>query len=81
MDTTTLVVIGGAVAVLVVVGGYYLLVRWRREQRVEAETFLHFRCPGCQRRLRFQARQAGHKGKCSHCGHDVVFPPAGQSID
>jgi len=80
MDTTTLVLIAGAVAVLVLAGGGYLFVRRRERRQATAEAFFHFRCPGCQRRLRFRARQAGHRGQCSHCGHDVTFPRAGHSI-
>ncbi len=81
MDTTTIVLIVVAVAVLVLASGSYLFIRRRNLRHATAEAFLHFRCPGCQRRLRFRARQAGHSGQCSHCGHDVIFPRAGQSID
>jgi hypothetical protein len=81
MEATTLVALAGALAVLVLAGGGYLLARRRGQRRAEGEAYLHFRCPGCRRRLRFQARQAGHRGECSHCGHNVVFPRAGQSID
>jgi len=80
MDTTTLVVTVGAVLALVG-GGCYLLMRRRGQRREEEAAFLHFRCPQCRRRLRFQARQTGHKGQCSHCGRDVTFPRADQSID
>jgi hypothetical protein len=66
---------------LAAAGGGYLLVRRKGRLRAEAAAFLHFRCPGCKRRLRFLARQAGHRGECSHCGHHVVFPCADQSID
>jgi predicted RNA-binding Zn-ribbon protein involved in translation (DUF1610 family) len=80
METTTLVAI--AVAVLALAGGgYYLLARLRGQRRAKDEEFLHFRCTGCGRRLRFRARQAGHKGQCSHCGKDVNFPRADQSTD
>ncbi len=41
----------------------------------------HFRCPGCKRRLRYREAQVGHKGRCSNCGRDLVFPPFSQSID
>ncbi len=80
METTTLVLAAGTVLSLAG-GGYYLLARWRGLRRAREEAFLHFRCPQCRRRLRFQARQAGHKGQCSHCGRDVTFPRADQSID
>ena len=81
MDPMTLVMLAAAQAALTQVGGGYLLVRRRGRLRADAATFLHFRCPGCKRRLRFMARQAGHRGQCSHCGHDIVFPRADQSID
>ena len=80
MDTTTLAVIVGAV--LFLAGGGYVLRRRRGERRrAEAEAYYYFRCPGCRRRLRFQARQAGRKGKCSNCGQEVTFPPISQSVD
>ena len=47
----------------------------------EDENYYHFRCPHCKRRLRFLAKQVGHKGKCSNCGCDVLFPPVSQSVD
>jgi LPXTG-motif cell wall-anchored protein len=79
VDTTIILAIVGAVALLA--AGGYLLVRWRQQQRGKAEAVYHFRCPGCKRRLRFHARQVGHKGACSNCGQAVVFPPVSQSID
>jgi hypothetical protein len=80
METTTLVLLG--ILLLALAGaGSVLLVRWRRQQRAKGEEFLHFRCPGCQRRLRYRARQAGNRGECSHCGHGITFPPGSRSID
>jgi hypothetical protein len=77
METTTIVVIVLIVAVAAVVGvAVYLRGRGGQE-----EAFSHFRCPKCRRRLRYLARQVGHKGKCSNCGGDVIFPPISQSID
>jgi hypothetical protein len=77
MDTTTYVLVGlGVALVLAVVGWVYLRTRAPRE-----ETFYHFRCPGCRRRLRYRARQVGHAGQCSHCGGKIVFPSLGQSTD
>ena len=78
MGPVTVAVIAGAVVALV--AGAYLLLR-RSGRREAAATYYHFRCPGCRRRLRYQSRQAGHRGQCSHCGRAVTFPPASQSID
>jgi hypothetical protein len=76
MDSTVVLVILGVVAGLV--AGVFLV--WRRRPRVD-DTFYHFRCPKCKRRLRYLSRQVGHKGKCSNCSGDVLFPPIAQSID
>ncbi len=72
-------VIAGVVVVLA--AGAYLLLRRRGRRREAAAAYYHFRCPGCRRRLRYQSRQAGHNGQCSHCGRPVTFPPTSQSID
>jgi rRNA maturation endonuclease Nob1 len=77
MDPTILLIVLASVAVLV---GGFLLVR-RLMRRGQDQAFYHFRCPGCRRRLRFQAQQAGHKGRCSRCGRDLAFPAVSQSID
>jgi PHP family Zn ribbon phosphoesterase len=76
MDATIVLVALGVAAALAV--GVYLYLRGRSPQE---ELYSHFRCPKCQRRLRYQTRQVGHKGKCSNCGNDVIFPPISQSID
>ncbi len=76
MDITLILVALGVIAALAV--GVFLYLRWRHE---EEEPFYHFRCPKCRRRLRYQARQAGHKGQCSNCGNEVMFPHSSQSID
>jgi hypothetical protein len=65
------------VVVAAAVGGFLF---WRGRAPKD-EGFYHFRCPSCRRRLRYQARQVGHKGKCSNCGKDVTFPHTSQSID
>ena len=76
MELTIVLVVVGVLAVLAV--GVFLFLRGRTQQE---EAFSHFRCPKCSRRLRYQSRQVGRKGKCSNCGSDVIFPPLSQSID
>jgi DNA-directed RNA polymerase subunit RPC12/RpoP len=80
-EATTLVVL--TVAALALVGGglAYWLARRGGRRRDAGAAFHHFRCPSCKRRLRFQSRQVGHRGKCSHCGNPVTFPPVSQSVD
>jgi DNA-directed RNA polymerase subunit RPC12/RpoP len=76
MDTTVVLVI--LVPVCLIVG--VVLVWWSRRPKGD-DSFYHFRCPKCQRRLRYVARQVGHKGKCSNCSSEVLFPPIAQSVD
>ncbi len=78
MDGTIWVLIGGVVIALAV-GAYLMLMRSRGGSAEEA--FLHFRCTGCKRRIRFRASQTGHSGQCSHCGNKLTFPSASQSSD
>ena len=68
----------GLAVVLAVGVGIYLYLKGRPKQE---EMFSHFRCPKCRRRLRYNERQVGHKGKCSNCSNEVIFPPISQSID
>ena len=76
MDTSV-VVVSLVVVLVLAVGGYLFLHRRPRED----DSFYHFRCARCKRRLRYLARQVGHKGKCSNCGGDVLFPPVSQSVE
>jgi LPXTG-motif cell wall-anchored protein len=76
IDITVVLVIVGAIAALGV--GVFMFLRKRRH--VEEE-FSHFRCPKCRRRLRYVSRQVGHKGQCSHCHTDLIFPPLSQAVD
>jgi DNA-directed RNA polymerase subunit RPC12/RpoP len=71
MTTPVLLALGG-VAVVVAVAWAYLRFRPPKEEPV-----YHFRCPGCQRRLRYRARQVGHAGQCPKCGRRLTFPPVG----
>lgn len=75
MDTLVLLALGAAV---VVAAGVWVYLRQRAPTE---EPFYHFRCPGCKRRLRYRARQAGHKGECSNCGRGLTFPPTTSAIE
>jgi DNA-directed RNA polymerase subunit RPC12/RpoP len=76
VNTTVLILIVAGVAVL----GAGVFV-WMRARGPKEEAVYHFRCLGCNRRLRFRAKQTGRAGKCSHCGRDLVFPHPSKSID
>ncbi len=76
MDTTVVVIV--VVVVLALGAGCWMFFRGRGPKE---EGFYHFRCGKCKRRLRYQERQVGHKGKCSNCNADVLFPPVSQSVD
>jgi DNA-directed RNA polymerase subunit RPC12/RpoP len=79
MDMTGLLVILGVFGVIVAlgVGGFFII---RSRSKVD-DSFYHFRCGKCKRRIRYQERQVGHKGRCSNCGSDVLFPPLSQAVD
>jgi hypothetical protein len=76
MNAALIVLILGGIVSLAV--GGYLLVRL---QPPKDKPFHHFLCPGCGHRLRYQAQQVGHRGKCSRCGHLLTFPPTSESTD
>jgi LPXTG-motif cell wall-anchored protein len=52
------------------VGGFLLL----RKRKPKEQPILYFRCPSCKRKLKYLARQAGHKGMCASCKEKFVFP-------
>jgi len=60
-------------------GGFGLLLAlafWLariRAAKVE-EVSCYFKCPWCQRKLRYLARQGGRKGRCPRCQKDLLFP-------
>lgn len=68
-STTTWVLLVG-VPVMGVVGAFLFL----RGRQPKEEIFQYMRCPGCKRKLKYHARQAGHKGACSNCKETFVFP-------
>ena len=76
-DTTILLVLAAVFALGCGVAYWLARNSWLKER---AADFHHFRCPNCERRIRFLARQSGHKGQCSNCGKPVTFPPVSESI-
>jgi len=72
ITTTTLVLL--ALGVLAAASGVWAYLR---PQAPRQEAYLHFRC----RRLRFRRAQSGHAGKCSSCGHGLIFPPVSEATE
>ncbi len=70
MDPMYMVI--GAVAVLALGGGGYFLLRGRRGPK--EIVYMHFNCPHCKRKLRYQSKQAGHRGECPRCRGALTFP-------
>ncbi len=71
-----------AVNVIIVVGvsgGLLVVALWPQIQRLwssrdEDDDILVFRCPHCDRKLRYQAAKAGMQGKCPTCKRMCTFP-------
>jgi hypothetical protein len=74
MDDMTLILILVAVG-LTAGGGFYFL----RLRKGKAEPLHYFRCPGCHHKLRYRARQVGHKGMCNNCKEPLIFPPVARA--
>jgi hypothetical protein len=49
----------------------FVIKRWRRGGR---EAFLNFRCPYCNRKLRYKTSQIGRTGLCPGCRRRLRFP-------
>jgi hypothetical protein len=45
-----------------------------RSRGSRQEAVYYFRCPACKRKLRYHARQVGHRGQCSNCREPLTFP-------
>ena len=69
MDPTVIILLGIPIALVGVIAFY--LFRHRKPRTEEA---IYFRCPSCGRKLKYFARQAGHRGMCAGCKGLLVFP-------
>lgn len=67
---TTLFIVSGVIGVLVVAMFYVN----RREASVDDGPYVYFRCPFCNKKLRFQARKAGRPGMCPCCRRRWTMP-------
>jgi hypothetical protein len=66
-----LLFIVGIPCVFAIIG--YAYYRWT-QRLVTEEKPLYFSCPGCRHKLRYRARQAGHRGMCNNCKTKLKFP-------
>jgi hypothetical protein len=71
MDDPLLIGIVSAIVLLAALVG---IIVYRRRRPAEDEEEFHFNCPSCGRRLRYRAKQAGHKGACPRCRETFDFP-------
>ncbi|HEV3146363.1 MAG TPA: hypothetical protein VGZ47_20920 [Gemmataceae bacterium] len=71
MTTIILIAVLGAAALLGI--GCFAVMQRRSTQA----SFVHFRCPGCKQRLRYQAGKAGRAMICPQCFHRSKLPLAG----
>jgi hypothetical protein len=69
-DPLVIGIVSGIVLLAALVG----LIVYRRSRPAEEEEEFHFNCPSCGRRLRYRAKQAGHKGACPRCRESFDFP-------
>ena len=70
----TTVILVSIPVLLVLIGIGWLAMGQRRAGRA---SFLHFRCPGCKQRLRYQAKKAGRAMICPQCYRHAKLPMAG----
>src|SRR5216110_311578 len=47
---------------------------WLRLRRTDEGTYLVFRCPRCDQKLRYLASKAGRRGMCTRCGRNSILP-------
>ena len=73
MNISTIFMIGVPLLAVVSVGAFLIL-----RLRVPKDRAAHyFRCSGCGSKLRYYARQVGHRGMCIRCKERFMFPPVG----
>jgi hypothetical protein len=63
------------IGLFVALVGAHLVIMLRSHKRgAKEEPVCYFKCPGCKRKLRYPARQAGHVGRCPTCHKHLLFP-------
>jgi hypothetical protein len=64
------------VAVALLAGGGYGWFWWQqqRARRPQEQTYYHFRCPKCDRKLRYPTSRAGRKAVCTFCKQTFTSP-------
>jgi hypothetical protein len=72
-DYTMIFAIGIPLFVMAVGVGLFFFLRIQTEKK--EEEYYHFRCPGCKHKLKYLARQVGHRGMCGNCKEQFTFPP------
>jgi hypothetical protein len=73
--TTTLTVVG------IVIGGLAVAIYYiqHREVNPASGPYVHFRCPFCNKKLRFPASKAGKPGMCPCCRRRWTMPATSET--
>jgi hypothetical protein len=67
------------VAVLIAVLGIAIYYVQHREPGPDSGPYVHFRCPFCNKKLRFPAKKAGKPGMCPCCRRRWTMPAPSES--
>ena len=63
--------------IAVAAGITWAVVKISPSRKPKEESVLYLKCPGCKRKLKYLARQAGHRGMCNNCKEQFTFPLPG----
>lgn len=56
------------------------MIHWVRLYKPAKDPYRHFRCPGCEQKLRCRASKAGRGGMCPRCGLLWTLPTASHAL-